>query len=261
MSLREQTLQKTHAPVFEIYFFQQRVPEFVSRIVQNLKPLSFSKGEIVYENGDTTDSIYFISRGTVILYIDILFYVEDSNLRMRVQMFEQKNYVDDPNVDNQNKSTKQILKPSLEPLIEYSKGNYFGDADLYSYYDNKIESKTRLQTAVANRASIVFQLKEQDILLIEDRFPDVYEELQNRALRRHKNHVKLTRDMIKKHKENLEFEDMEEISSAHSFSSRDPDSSQAPLTELFSGSPIKYALTNADTTPKKDSQMLSPSVG
>lgn len=68
-------------------------------------------------------------------------------------------------------------------------------------------------------------MKEKEINLIGDRFPEVYQEMMKRALSRHKNHEKILRDKIKKYKENLEFEQLEDISSMHSFSSYDHNTS------------------------------------
>jgi len=48
----------------------------------------------VFEHDDNADSVYFISNGVVILYVDILSYVDDPRLKFRVQMFERRTQFD-----------------------------------------------------------------------------------------------------------------------------------------------------------------------
>ena len=56
--------------------------------------MSFSKSEVVFEHDDNADSVYFISNGVVILYVDMLSYVDDPRLKFRVQMFERRTQFD-----------------------------------------------------------------------------------------------------------------------------------------------------------------------
>jgi len=41
-----------------------------------------------------------------------------------------------------------IIKPSLHPIIQYTSGSYFGDAELISHNTGKIEENVRQMTAI-----------------------------------------------------------------------------------------------------------------
>ena len=53
--------------------------------------------------------------------------------------------------------------------------------------------------------------------MIGEQFPEIYREMSKRALKRQANHEKLVKEVMKKHKENLEFEQLDDVSSNHSF--------------------------------------------
>lgn len=46
--------------------------------------MTVDRGEIIYEQDETLDKIYFICRGQVKLYIDMLNYIYDRNLALKV---------------------------------------------------------------------------------------------------------------------------------------------------------------------------------
>ena len=86
--LRDQVVHITHVNVYAIKFFHNRSEEFLSRIIYELKPISLGVNEVLYEQGDELDQIYFISHGKVKLYIDMLKYVQDNRLKDKLIDFE-----------------------------------------------------------------------------------------------------------------------------------------------------------------------------
>jgi hypothetical protein len=66
--LREKVVEKTHGAIFKkISFFKERIEHdhetdhaFISAIVHELKPINLSKNEILYQQNDASNEIYFI---------------------------------------------------------------------------------------------------------------------------------------------------------------------------------------------------------
>lgn len=132
------------------------------------------------------DTIYFISTGKVKLYVDLLHYVDDKELREKVLKFEGQS------ANNLKEfgfaSSFRQIKPSLMPMVVHSVGGYFGDADLLSYMMGKHNNKGRDLSAIGFNASLLFLLNLKEIHVIGDRFPKIYREMTKNALKRHKHH-------------------------------------------------------------------------
>ena len=55
-------------------------PEFNTAIVHELKPINLGKNELLYQQNDAANEIYFIQTGKVKLYVDLNDYVLDEHI-------------------------------------------------------------------------------------------------------------------------------------------------------------------------------------
>jgi len=64
IQLRDLVVAKTHGTVFKkIKFFRDKLrdqPEFNTAIVHELKPINLGKNELLYQQNDAANEIYFI---------------------------------------------------------------------------------------------------------------------------------------------------------------------------------------------------------
>ena len=74
-------LEKTHSEVFKkIRFFWGRDKDFTTSIVSELKPTNVGAGELIYQQGDPPEGIYFIHSGKIKLWIDANEFIQDEEL-------------------------------------------------------------------------------------------------------------------------------------------------------------------------------------
>jgi CRP-like cAMP-binding protein len=83
--LREQVIDKAHAEVYKkIDFFQHQSKEFNKAIVPELKPVSLGQNELLYQQGETAEELYFIHSGRVKLWIDANDSIKDEELLRKI---------------------------------------------------------------------------------------------------------------------------------------------------------------------------------
>jgi hypothetical protein len=81
INLRDQVIAKTHGEVFKkIKFFWGRSKEFNNAIVHELKPINLGATELLYQQGDPPEGIYFIHAGKIKLWVDTNDFVKDEEL-------------------------------------------------------------------------------------------------------------------------------------------------------------------------------------
>ena len=81
MDLRSQMIKKTHAAVFKnIRFFKDKSIKFNSMVVHELRPIFLQSQDLLYNQYDTCNSIYFIHEGRIRLFVDLKEYITDEIL-------------------------------------------------------------------------------------------------------------------------------------------------------------------------------------
>lgn len=94
-NLRDMLIQKTHGNVIEsINFFKDKSQFFNGAILYELLPINLMSGELLYQQNDVAENIYFIMNGKFTLVVDLNEYIKNEDL------FEQKN------PKNKNKKNK-----------------------------------------------------------------------------------------------------------------------------------------------------------
>lgn len=84
-------MAKTHGDVLQkINFFVNKHHDFQTSIVYDLKPISLGKNELLYQQGDACDNIYFIHTGRVKLYIDVVDYIYDERMLSAIREMEER---------------------------------------------------------------------------------------------------------------------------------------------------------------------------
>lgn len=89
--LREKVVARTHGDVLsKIKFFVNKHHDFQTSIVYDLKPISLGKNELLYQQGDACDNIYFIHTGRVKLFIDVVDYIYDERMLAAIREMEER---------------------------------------------------------------------------------------------------------------------------------------------------------------------------
>jgi len=126
INLRDQVIAKTHGEVFKkIKFFWGRSKEFNNAIVHELKPINLGATELLYQQGDPPEGIYFIHAGKIKLWVDTNDFVKDEELLRAIHEKEMRR-------KQENNGEDAVQKPSLKAVIQYTEGGYFGDSDIFA---------------------------------------------------------------------------------------------------------------------------------
>jgi CRP-like cAMP-binding protein len=142
----------THGEIIQkIKFFANKGADFMWGILPLLKPMKVHAKDVLYNQGDHAEEIFFIVKGRVKLYYDL---------------------------------NEGIGEPNNVPFNLYVEGSYFGDADILvnegrDGRDGTAEAETVSQLLILNR-------KELKILL--EKFDDVAQELRLVAEKRKEHH-------------------------------------------------------------------------
>ena len=89
-----------------ITFFKDKPHDFLIDIIPRLKQLTFYHNDIIFNQGDQAEEIFFILRGNVLLYIDV------------VDFLNMEPFIKQNSVFNM-------------PLAIFNNGSYFGDNDCF----------------------------------------------------------------------------------------------------------------------------------
>ena len=105
-SLRTDVIQSTHGQIInQIKFFKDKPQDFLINLIPRLKLMSLYDNDILYSQGDQAEEIFFVYHGSILLYVDILDFI---NMEPFIK-------------------TDQVFNI---PLAIYSNGSYFGDNDM-----------------------------------------------------------------------------------------------------------------------------------
>jgi CRP-like cAMP-binding protein len=116
-------------------------------IMPELKPLKLLKGDILYQERDHAEELYFIKQGKIKLHVDIKYFI---NERLEEES-------ESENADDELNGPKNIA------FIAYVEGSHFGDVDIFG----KDRFYTRDSTAIATCESHFFVLTKEAILNIK----------------------------------------------------------------------------------------------
>ena len=81
--------------------------------------------ELLYQQGDPPEGIYFIHSGKIKLWVDTNDFVKDEELLRVIHEKEMKK-------KQENNEEDSLQKPSLKAIIQYTEGGYFGDSDIFA---------------------------------------------------------------------------------------------------------------------------------
>ena len=91
IELRDKVIAKTHSEVFrKIKFFWGRSMEFNNAIVHELKPINIGQTELLYQQQDQAEGIYFIHSGKIKLWVNVMDFVKDEKLLNHIRANEMK---------------------------------------------------------------------------------------------------------------------------------------------------------------------------
>lgn len=92
-----------------------------------LKPVNLGKNELLYQQGETAEEIYFIHSGQIKLWIDANDSIHDEELLRRILEKQAKEQLS-LDVDKE----LYEYKPSIKAIVQYTEGGYFGDTEIFA---------------------------------------------------------------------------------------------------------------------------------
>lgn len=125
-----------------------------------LKPLKLMQGDILYQERDLAEEIYFIKQGKVKLNIDIAVWFRDEDAH------EKEEEDDDEEEDEENR-VKNIA------FISYTEGSHFGDADIFG--PEKFHARD--STAISSDESHFFVLSNSSIQNLKRSHREIMDEM------------------------------------------------------------------------------------
>ena len=132
-TLRSQIISCTHGEIIErIDFFKNKETEFLFSVMPDMKPLNLKRGDVLYQQHDHAEELYFIKQGKIKLHIDINDYIVSNNSSIFITTQQEENRTQRPQINI--------------PFISYTEGSYFGDTDLFGRSNKQLE---RDSTAIA----------------------------------------------------------------------------------------------------------------
>ena len=138
--------------------------DFLFMLMPDLKPMKLLKGDILYQERDHAEELYFIKQGKIKLHIDI-------------------NYFDageeDEDFEELENSDAELDKQNI-PFIAYVEGSHFGDVDIFC----KEGSLIRDSTAITTNESHFFVLSRESIIQLRRMFKTEIQEMEDLAKKR-----------------------------------------------------------------------------
>lgn len=163
-SLRAEVVMHTHGRIIKtIKFFddKQSDPDFVWAILPQLKPMNVFNKDILYNQGDLPEEVFFILKGRVKLFYDINF---------------------------GNYPAKHIA------FNCYIEGSYFGDSDVII----NEEKVGRDSMAEADCECLLLVLTKKNLMELMENFPSVGNEMRKVAKKRKDYHQKQIEELLQK---------------------------------------------------------------
>ena len=153
-ALRSQVIACTHGEIIEkIYFFQNKKPDFLMSIILDLRPLKVVQDDILYQQKDYAEEIYFLKSGKIKLHVDINDFFDDSETVTR--------HTSDFLVKEDTALLEFGWRVRNIPFIAYLEGSYFGDSDFLNDFNS--ENNLRDGTAITEKESNFFILSKESI--------------------------------------------------------------------------------------------------
>lgn len=79
-SLASQIIEITHGQIIDkIHFLKDKQQDFLFMLMPDLKPMKLLKGDILYQERDHAEELYFIKQGKIKLHVDINFFLKFEN--------------------------------------------------------------------------------------------------------------------------------------------------------------------------------------
>lgn len=142
-----------------------------------LKPLKLLVSDILYQQKDHAEEIYFIKIGKVKLHIDIA-----------LELDSYKDHDDDKQLEsNENDALNEFHTPINIPFIAYLEGSYFGDSDIFV----QSSAQMRDSTAIASMESHFFLISREILEELKLQFKKEIIDIEEISLRRRAKHKRL----------------------------------------------------------------------
>lgn len=187
-SLASAVLEITHGQIVaRIHFLKNKPQDFLKLIMMQLKPLKLLKGDMLYQERDYANEIYFIQQGKFKLHVDIQCYLNEDKQK-NTQGEEEEEEEDEEDEEEAANKIKNI------GFIAYIEGSHFGDVDICG----KQASQTRDSTAIATCESHLFVMSFDEIKKLARTHRTEIDELDNLAETRRKVHKALLNQLKSK---------------------------------------------------------------
>jgi CRP-like cAMP-binding protein len=133
-------IEKTHGPIIEkISFFKQKNDinkNFTTQIIYELKNMNLQNGELLYQQNDMPEQMYFLFQGRFKLLVDLNAFIKDEKIFVELQKREQLRKKMQKDKEGADEEEGLDVNPNFAAVIQYVEGSYFGDADYFAFATN-----------------------------------------------------------------------------------------------------------------------------
>lgn len=157
-------------------------------IIIHLKPLKVVQDDILYQQRDHAEEIYFLKSGKIKLHVDISEFFDEPTTHAR----QTKDFL----VKEDTALLEFGWRVRNIPFIAYLEGSYFGDSDFLNDFNS--EHNFRDGTAITEKESNFFILSKESILKHKQIFRDEMQEMEEISARRRKKHRNLIKTLAAK---------------------------------------------------------------
>lgn len=230
-NLRHMVIEKTHGPIIEkISFFKQKNDinkNFTTQIIYELKNMNLQNGELLYQQNDMPEQMYFLFQGRFKLLVDLNAFIKDEKIFVELQKREQLRKKMQKDKEGADEEEGLDVNPNFAAVIQYVEGSYFGDADYFAFATN-LDKRGRDTSAQAQGECSVFIMNKAEVLKIKQNFINEYREMAALGIKRHKIHQIRIAKFVNRYQEWAKMIQHEEMSSSNemdssSFSKDDPE--------------------------------------
>ncbi|GBG27007.1 Potassium/sodium hyperpolarization-activated cyclic nucleotide-gated channel 4 [Hondaea fermentalgiana] len=191
-SLRRDIMFFTSRELFlKVPFFRECTGNgFISSLATSLTPMVAFQDDVILEEGSVGDSMFFISSGKILIYVEEYQKSPLDELPSLVQQQEMQQAREHPGKSKRDKASSRVsssatsmmdeeawLAPKTIALASISSGSFFGEVAL-------ILPVRRTASAKAIAVSILYMLDREALLTSLKDFPDIYARLRDIATSR-----------------------------------------------------------------------------
>ena len=163
-TLRFEVLQTSFGSIIQkIKFFQNKEAEFLWNFLPALKPMKVFSKDILYNQSDHPEEVFFISKGRVKLFVDI--------------------------------NLGKLDTPINVPFNMYVQGSYFGELEIL---DTAYKDSGRDGTAIVDSECHLLVIGHKDLKQILKKFKDVARQMKRTAKKRGIHHMQMIEEAKKK---------------------------------------------------------------